>query len=240
MVPPPLSDWVLPSLTESSFATQPLFGSPYPLVAQPESAALWVLLGAVWLAMGGHLLRIVILEHESRKDAAQPGDGREVPSTLERPTDQVILSAALVAAAIWPWLADASSVMGLLGAAVMAVLAILAALGDTRHRRAHPPRNSVGLFAGWAVVALYASFAGLVVGDLGLSSALAIIVSVLLLLATAIEVQLRLGPRVGFSLAIICAMIGFASQSLGVDLTATLVAIVAITAIATVMVRVLS
>lgn len=235
----PFPDWAH-SLPGFELRPQTPFGHGIAVLAAPDSPALWVLLIAVWIAAASYAIRLA--GELARPHARVATVGTHHPSHHHRwlPGGCVALSLALIGAAIWPWLARPWPLIGLPGAAAVAVLAILAVLPPV-HKRGHVlPDSSIGLFAGWSMVALYACFAQLVAIDLGVSSTLAAIVAIILLLFSAIEVQLRIGAQVAFSLAVICALIGFASQAIGSDLSVAVTAIVAIAAMAAVMVRVLS
>ena len=204
--------------------------APLLAMARPEGGALRLLLGCVWLALSANAGRALASLH------APPG----TPTPpLAAPGPAIV---ALLAGAAWPWAAQFSGRGAALALVmVMAGGAIWAAI-KRRQRRAPGPAftGSVEFFAGWATVALYSSFAALLILDLGVSPALAAVVSVLLLMATAVEVQLRLGNTVAYSFAVIWALIGIAAGTMQTDLTIATAAIVAIAALVAVLVRVLS
>lgn len=200
-------------------------------MARPEGGALKLLLACVWLAVTISAVRtMATLRAPAGTPAAAP---RAAPVTA---------SVALLAAALWPWAAELAGRGAAFGLVlVMAAAAIWAAI-KRRQRRAPGPAftGTLEFFAGWATVALYSSFAALLILDLGVSPALAAVVSILLLMGTSVEVQLRLGNTVAYGFAVIWALIGIAAGAMQSELTVATAAIVAIAALVAVIVRVLS
>lgn len=217
---------------QEMLAAQNRDAHPAPELARPQGYALRLLLGAVWIA--------VLLLAAGAVRGVAAGDAT---ASLRPVAGRLALVAALVCGAAWPWVAQVTRLGGFLVVAGMAGFAVLAALAitaGTGPARPWQPRGSLGFFAGWALVGVYSSLAAILVQDLGLSVALATLVGAGLLLGTAVEIQLRLGSVVAFSLAIMWAMIAFAAQSIGSDITVTLTAIAAVAGLAAVMVQVLS
>ncbi|MRX50020.1 hypothetical protein GI374_06055 [Paracoccus sp. S-4012] len=210
--------------------------SPPPALARPSGKALQLLLVLVWAAVLFHAIRASFRVRAAALGIRQ----QERSGTPDRPAEMLAMAGALTGAAAWPWIADRSAIAGMLAAGATSAFSILAALGDAGPAPEVPRRTSVGIFAGWTVVSLYASFAAVLTGQLGVSATLAAVIAVGFLLVTAINVQFRLGPMIGFSLAIMWAMIGIAAQSVGADLSVTLAAVAAIAGLAAVMVRVMS
>lgn len=214
--------------------------SATPAMARPAGGALRLLLLGVWLAVGLHALRAVMAERRIGRLIARR-KGRPLPRpymVLGHPPFIV----ALAAGAIWPWTAaNNGPLVPLLFAAVMMACSLWAAI-DRRYRQRHNPvfSGTVEVFAGWATVALYSSFASMLIAQLNISVPLAAVVSVLLLMVTVVEVQLRLKSAVAYSFTIIWALIGIAGNAVQSDLTVATAAIAAIAAIAAVLVRVMS
>lgn len=209
-----------------------------PAMARPVGGALRILLLGVWVAVIMHLVRAFQAERRVIVAHRQAGS-RFAPHTTQAHWPFI---GALAAGAAWPWAGYAGSRVPelALGTAMMA-FALWAAL-ERRRRVALKPTftGTVEVFAGWATVAVYASFAAVLIDDLGMSEPLAAVVSVLLLMVTAVEVQLRLDKAVAYGFAVIWALIGIAANAIQADLTVATAAIIAIAAITAVLVRVLS
>lgn len=209
-----------------------------PAMARPAGAGLRMLLLGVWVAVIVHVVRAVLSERRLTRPL-QRGRSVPVPYTTKAHGPFAL---ALAAGAIWPWASNFSSRLPelTLGAVMMAA-ALWAALERRRLLNDKPIfTGTVEVFAGWATVAVYASFASLLVDDLKMSAALAAVVSVLLLMVTVVEVQLRLDKAVAYGFAVIWALIGIAGNAIQIDLTVATAAIVAIAAIAAALVRVMS
>lgn len=210
-------------------------GGAQTVFADPSTTALKLLLGAVWLAMLTHAVRSVL---RFRADRAAGGRHRALHARDHRPVEHGPLILSLLAAAAWPWATEAAPVAGFLLALAMAAGALGAVLRGDRDGVATRHRLSVGLYAGWAVAAMFAAFAALLTHRLGVSSSLSSLVAIVLLAATAVEAQLRLGAAIGFTVAVVWALIGVAADAMQQDVTVATAAVVAIAAMSTVLVRV--
>lgn len=210
---------------------------PAPGMARPTGIALRSLLAGVWVAVALHAVRCLLAE-TSRRTAPRT---RTLSLRENRVAEHLPFVIALLAAAAWPWVAEQQGrIAGLALSALMVAASLWHSL--SRRYRGHniTLRGGADVFAGWAMVGLYASFAAILVSDLGMSAALAAVVSTLLMVASAAEVQLRLGGSVGFSFAVIWALIGTAANAMQTELTVATSAIIAIAALVAVLVRVMS
>lgn len=208
-------------------------------IARPVGIALQALLAVVWAAVLIHALRAILTERRLRARHRLHRAPRLLPYTATAHPSFIL---ALAAGAAWPPLTQLPVRWpSLIMAAVMMACAIWAAVERQRRRG---PRlvltSTVEIFAGWATTALYASFAALLMRDLGLSLPLAAVVSILLLMVTTVEVQLRLGHSVAYGFTVIWALIGIAAHAMQNELTVATAAIVAIAAIVAVLVREMS
>ncbi|AXC49671.1 hypothetical protein DRW48_08190 [Paracoccus suum] len=210
---------------------------PAPGMARPTGIALKILLAGVWLAVGLHALRCLLAEISRRTGPRT----HAMPLRENRLSVHLPFVIALLAGAAWPWVAEQEGrIAGLILSGVMVAASLWHSL-SRRHSAHHVTlRGGADVFAGWAMVGLYAGFAAILVSDLGMSAGLAAIVSVLLMMASAAEVQLRLGGSVGFSFAVIWALIGTAANAMQTELTVATAAIIAIAALVAVLVRVMS
>ena len=202
-------------------------GNDATALTDPSAAALKLLLLVVWIAVLAHVVRTV---RRYRLDRASGGRHRALHARDHRLVEHGPLILSLLAAAAFPWVAQAQPLAGFLVAVAMAAGALGAVLsGD---------RLTVGFYAGWAVTAMFASFASLLTLQLGVSGSLASLVAIVLLAATAIETQLRLGGVIGFAIAVVWALIGVAAESMQQDSAVATAAVIAIAALTTVLVRV--
>lgn len=140
---------------------------------------------------------------------------------------------ALLAGAAWPWLGRWHVVPGAVAALLMAMGALSAIWpkrGAMRLRMPGRTASMVGLFAGWALVAAVAALADLVAqtGDFTLTHTVIAATLALALLGPAI--QLTIGARIGFSVSVICALLGLAAVAIQSDPTAALAAVIGIAA----------
>lgn len=213
----------------------PGVGSVPTLFADPPASALKLLLGVVWLGMLAHAIRTVL---RFRSDRAAGGRHRALHARDHRLVEHGPLILSLLAAAAWPWVTQAAPVPGFLLAVAMAAGAIGAALRGDRDGAGMRHRLSVGVYAGWAVAAMFTAFAGLLTQQLGVSPSLSSLVAIVLLAATAVEAQLRLGAVIGFTVAVVWALIGLAADAMQQDATVATAAVIAIAAMSTVLVRV--
>lgn len=203
--------------------------------ADPSAAALKLLLGVVWISMLAHAARTVL---RFRSDRAVGGRHRALHARDHRIVEHGPLILSLMAAAAWPWVTEVAPVAGFLLAVAMAAGALGAALIGDRDGAGTRHRLTVGLYAGWAVTAMFAAFAGLLSQRLGVSTSLASLIAILLLAATAIEAQLRLGAVIGFTIAVVWALIGVAADAMQQNATVATAAVIAIASMTVVLVRV--
>lgn len=210
-------------------------GAEPPALADPSASALKLLLVIVWVAMLAHAVRSV---RRFRSDQAAGGRHRALHARDHRLVEHGPLILSLLAAAAWPWVTEVAPVAGFLLALAMAAGAIGAALRGDRDGAGTRHRLTVGLYAGWALTAMFAAFGGLLSQQLGVSSSLSSLVAIVLLAGAAIEAQLRLGAVIGFTIAVVWALIGVAAGAMQHDATVATAAVIAIAAMTTVLVRV--
>ncbi|MDN5568053.1 MAG: hypothetical protein L0G27_04780 [Paracoccus sp. (in: a-proteobacteria)] len=186
----------------------------------PVNLLMWGLLVALW----GMLLLDGIgqIIDPSETSAARKIHGAVWP----------FFSAAMLTAALWPWVLDDTPELILLGSATTAGLAIAAA-----RRTAGRNRPAISFFAGWATAVFSAALAGFGSARFGLPvqalSALAILPGA----AIGMAAQLWIGPSIGYCSAMIWAFCAFAITTMGSDPVVALAAVLGISAMATVLVR---
>lgn len=223
---------------------------------RPENPLLWMLLVAVWLALIVHAITVLRLqvqvEHRLPVDIGPLPQGRAEagppsPQQLAEwhrldnlPSEHAPLALALLAGAIWPWIIDTHQAAGFIMAVAMLSLALAAAIRGQRDGGAIRRKQTVGLFAGWATAVTYGAFATLLHNHLGVPVVASIATAMLLCASAGVITQLRLGSVFSYSVAIIWSLVGLALITMSADATIAMVAIVAITAMAIVLVRVAS
>ena len=114
---------------------------------------------------------------------------------------------------------------------------VIPAYGVFLDKLSSPPGSTVHSRVS-SMTAMFAGFASLLTLQLGVSGSLSSLVAIILLAATAIETQLRLGAVIGFAIAVVWALIGVAAESMQQDSTVATAAVIAIAAMTTVLVRV--
>lgn len=143
-----------------------------------------------------------------------------------------LFSAALFSAALWPWMFTEHSGWLMLGTAVTAGTAVVAA-----RRAAGRQRPAIGFFAGWATALLSASLAGFAAARLALPVQALAALAILPGAAIGMAAQLWIGPSIGYSAALIWAFCGLAVTTMGSDPMIALAAILGISGMAAVLVR---
>lgn len=190
------------------------------LFLHPQDIALTTLLVMTWVALIYHALRCI-----------------RAPAPV-RQAAQVPLIAALTLGAVWPWIALMHPLPGLLLATLMLAGLLNAAMQD-QHRGRKPENSSaLGFVAGWALLVWLAVLATLMQDRLGLLQAAAAVIAIMIGSVAAVSLQLRLGRRIGFSVALIWGLIGIAAGTVTTDATIATATVLAISIIAVALVRV--
>ncbi|WP_410216987.1 hypothetical protein [Paracoccus sp. (in: a-proteobacteria)] len=190
------------------------------LYLDPSNWLMWSLLLTIWT--------LVLLDAAGQwidpTDKEPARNGR----SLIWPT----FSLAMVGAALGPWLFAHRPGWLVIGSALTAAIAILAA-----RQGAGRQRPAIGFFAGWATAVFSAALAGLAAATLSLPvqalSALAILPGA----AIGMAAQVWIGPSIGYSTALIWAFCGIAVTTMGSDPMIALAAIIGIAGMAAVLVR---
>lgn len=189
------------------------------VVSQPSNPVLWILLAAVVVAVGAHMLSRI-------RQPVPPG--REWAETV-----------ALMLAAVWPWLLNPMPLPGLALAALSAGLltqGVMPQSGGTR--REGGGDLPVAFIAGWLLVAATSALGMYVHFRLGVDLEQAVLIGLLVTALLGAWGQLRMNGAITFSLAIIWAMIGFAATTAGTSITIATACVLGISALAVVLVRV--
>lgn len=208
LLPPP------PQIQTAGAATIPQ------LYLDPVNAMMWSLLAAV--------LIMVLL------DAAGQWIDYSDSATLRGGRARIwpLFSAALVSAALWPWLFTEHAGWLTIGTAITAMAAVAAA-----RRGAGRQRPAIGFFAGWATAVFSAALAGFAAARLALPVQTLAALAILPGAAIGMAAQLWIGPSIGYSAALIWAFCGLAVSTMGSDPIIALAAILGISGMATVLVR---
>lgn len=163
------------------------------------------------------------------------------PQPLPAPTAEIVFIAiGLLAAAVWPWIFEARPAAGFLLASLTLTGILAGAMLRGWLGERYRPSSSLGILAGWAVLATCAAFASLLERSLGTSDTLAALVSLLILAVAAANIQLHLGSPFGFSVTVIWGLLGLIVATIGSDATVATAAALSITFVGVALVRVSS
>ncbi|MDS9467150.1 hypothetical protein RGQ15_06130 [Paracoccus sp. MBLB3053] len=226
------------------------------LFIRPRVLAMSLLIVMTWTALSGHALRRLVELRRLR--AAERVARREAPPSLnddifgpptpdqmlerhkmdDTLTEHGLLSTGLAAGAIWPWLMDSRPTAALLFAGIMLTGFLGAALRGTRDGMQVRQSAALGFAAGWATLATCALFATILQKQLGASQTLAAAIGILIAALASVSIQLRLGPNISYSVAVIWGMIGIAAGSVAAQATLATMAVLGIAVIAVALVRV--
>ncbi|QFQ86284.1 hypothetical protein F8A10_01900 [Paracoccus kondratievae] len=199
------------------------------LFLQPGGPGMAGLMVVTMVALVYHLARCFVLPGPWRQ--ARRNDGGAVQGPL-------ILG--LVLGAIWPWLLPGQPVVALVLAAAMLTAFLAAAMRGVRSGDEVLHSSTLGFIAGWGMLISFAVLAGLLRDELGIPQEIAAVITMLIGSVAAVSVQLRLGRRTGFSLALLWGLICLAGATVTTDAVIATMAVISIAIIAVAMVRVLT
>ena len=190
------------------------------LFLKPQGIGMRALLVMTWAALAYHALRCALS-----------------PAPMEV-TGQAPLIAALALGAVWPWIAPAHPLPGFLLAALTLAGLLRAAMQEQRQGEEIGRSSALGFAAGWALLVWLSMLAALLHDRLDLSQPAAAVIAILIGAVAAVSLQLRLGRRIGFSVALIWGLIGIAAGTVTTDAAIATVTVLAIAIIAVALVRV--
>ncbi|RCW88119.1 hypothetical protein [Paracoccus lutimaris] len=203
------------------FAAEPERIDLSALFLHPQGIGMKTLLVMTWAALAYHALRNAL-------SPAPAGAGSQAP-----------LIGALALGAVWPWLVPTAPILSFLLAGLTLVGLISAAMQEQQHQGHQIERSSaLGFAAGWGLLVWLSMLAALLQTPLGLSQDAAAVIAILIGSIAAVRLQLRLGRRIGFSVALIWGLIGIAAGTVTTDATIATVTVLAIAIIAVALVRV--
>lgn len=193
-----------------------------PAMMAPVPGALSLLLLVVSIAVVLHALHVLA---EARSGRAGGLD------------EQGPMIVALCCGAALPLLWPISATGAFIAALAMMLGAMTAMVRGHREGSRVSRLASVGLFAGWALIAGFGAFSLLLTGRLGVMPELAEIVSLVLAVGAAMAVQSRIGSATSFSVAVIWALLGLAAAGIESGTVLAPAAIVGIAAMTLVLAR---
>lgn len=223
---------------------------------KPQIWLVWGLLGAAMAALGTYAARRLHDGLRARRarlaDAGAADQPDLAPAALGPLTagsmarlyddDQSLAEHAplligLSANALWPWLI-APLPLGAQMLALIAVAGILSALLRGRRRAGQITQSwPLGFFAGWVWLLGSAALAWALQDQTGASDTTSAILAILTCAGAAFALQLHLGRRIGFSVAVIWGLIAMAAATVFVDAVVASVAVLCIAYIALGLVR---
>lgn len=193
----------------------------------PDNLVMWALLLAIWAAV----MLDALGEWLEVEQTTGPRPRQPIPLSAG-PGVRWPLAAGLALTAAWPWLIDDVPVLAAAAAVAGAVALYLASVNGAGLRR-----PTIGFLAGWSLCLAAVVLASLIGVWLDMSLAQAAILAILPAAGFGIAAQLRLGRRIGFSVAVIWAFCGLALTTMGVSPMTAIAAILGIAAMATVLIR---
>ncbi len=202
------------------FAAEPERVDLSALFLHPQGIGMKTLLVMTWAALAYHALR-------SALSSAPAGRGGQAP-----------LIGALALGAVWPWLVPTAPLLGFLLAGLTLAGLISAAMQEQYQGHQIERSSALGFAAGWALLVWLSMLAALLQDRLDLSQPAAAVIAILIGAVAAVSLQLRLGRRIGFSVALIWGLIGVAAGTVTTDATIATVTVLAIAIIAVALVRV--
>ncbi|MBB1492870.1 hypothetical protein H5395_15345 [Paracoccus sp. MC1854] len=186
------------------------------IMSQPANVILWGLMIAAVAAAFLHVL-----------GRLQERFGPPLPRAI---------NLGLLCAATWPWIVNLLPLAGILLAGLACILVV-------RGIDNHPaPARGMGLFpiaflAGWLLMTTCSSLS-LLIHYMGIGLERSILLGLLVAALSAVWLQLKIDSFPTFSLAVIWAMIGLASGTVGYSITIATACVLGISALAVVLVRV--
>lgn len=174
-------------------------------------------------------------DFDPTENAAQPLAAPPAPKI-----EILAVAIGLLTAAIWPWVFENRPVNGFLLAALMLSAMLVGAMMRGSLGGGYRPSTSLGVLAGWALLATCAAFASLLERSLGTSDTLATLVSLMILAVAAANIQLHLGSPFGFSVTVIWGMLGLIVATISTDASVATAAALSITFVGVALVRVSS
>ncbi|WP_313352088.1 hypothetical protein [Paracoccus sp. (in: a-proteobacteria)] len=248
-------DALSPWQSYSASTSQPVDMSA--LFLRPSSLGMAWLLGMAWAALLYHAGRRWVEVRRMRLARVAPSEeGAVLPPLSAGPLtpghllrlhereailgEHAPLILGLLAGAVWPWLQGRYPLIALLLAAVMLAGLLSAALRSIRVGSLVQRSSSLGFVAGWGMLASLAAFTGFLSDELGVPQEGAAIIAMLIGSVAAVSVQLRLGRRIGFSVALIWGLIGVAAGTITADAAIAAMTVIAIAIIAVALVRVMT
>ncbi len=151
--------------------------------------------------------------------------------------NHVPLALALGLAAAWPWVALNWPLSGRLLCGAMLALALLALFVQRRRSSDRIQIAAVAIFAGWATALCFWGLGNFVATIPGLNSSEGAMIGILAIAALTTAVQMRMGRRSAYAVAVIWGLAGIAVLELDSDLKVAMAAILGIAAISTAVVR---
>lgn len=223
---------------------------------KPQIWLAWGLLGAAMAALGAYAARRLqdgLRARRARRADTGPADPPDLPPAAIGPLtagsmarlyddDQTLAEHAplligLSASALWPWLIAPLPLAAQL-LALIAVAGVLSALLRGRRRAGRITQSwPLGFFAGWIWLLGSAALARALQDRTGTSGTDSAILAMLTCAGGAFALQLHLGRRIGFSVAVIWGLIAMAAATVFVNAAVALVAMLCIACIALGLVR---
>lgn len=192
------------------------------LYLSPENPLMWALLIVLWS----------LLSLDAARQFFHPSESGQLSATFSQTEVWPLLSLALVAGAVWPWMMNSAAIPVISGAIFMMFATISVAARGRNSRR-----PALGFLAGWATAICIASVAAWIAHRLSLSVAQTASMAILPGALVGLAAQEWIGPSIAFPAALIWAFCAIAITTMSASPMIALAAIIAISATAIVLIR---
>ncbi|SDE42570.1 hypothetical protein SAMN05421538_106203 [Paracoccus isoporae] len=192
------------------------------VLLNPTEPATWLLLIAVWVVV----LFLVV------QTFREIGTARAYPVA-----DMLLLAAAFMAGAIWPWVAQSFPLLGFM-ICVMMLLAMISA-SSRRFSDGRLGRNpAIGIFTGWVSILTFTAFSSFVDDVTPIPPELASLVGAVLACIAAIAIQMRIPENAYYTITVMFAFLAIAATMIEAAPLIAVISVLSIAALTFLLVRV--
>lgn len=192
------------------------------LYLSPENPLMWALLVVLW----------ALLSLDAAEQLFHSSEDFRLRSAVSSRAVWPVLTLALLAGAVWPWMVGRNLLAVVPGALFMVLATVVAAV---RAQGSHRP--AIGFLAGWTTAIAVAAIAALLAYRLSLSMTQTAVLAILPGVLAGIAGQDRIGQSVAYPAALIWAFCAMALTTMGSSPVVALAAIAGISAMALMLIR---
>lgn len=192
------------------------------VLLSPTEPATWVILITVWAV-------VLFFAFSSFRDL---GTAKAYPVA-----DMLLLSAAFVAGAVWPWVALQYPLLGFIICVAMLLAMISASnrkLSDGRLGR----NPAIGIFTGWVTIVTFTAFSSFVDDATPIPQELASLVGAVLACIAAIAIQMRIPENAYYTITVMFSFLAIAATMIEAAPLIAVISVLSIAALTFLLVRV--